>query len=108
MLTVRIITKTLKLVVCAIQAFNHFLMPQLNPCTLTASLQALWQSTSFGQSCHNHVGCKSPTTFNAVKMCLIFYELANRVFNSVAELPYVMSLVRQSFEKQMGNGETGT
>ena len=29
-------------------------------------------------------------------------------FNSIEELPYVMSLVRQSFGKQMGNGETDT
>ncbi len=29
-------------------------------------------------------------------------------FSSIEELPYVMSLVRQSFEKQMGNGETDT
>ena len=28
--------------------------------------------------------------------------------NGIEELPYVMSLVRQSFEKQMGNGETDT
>ena len=29
-------------------------------------------------------------------------------FNGIEELPYVMNLVRQSFEKQMGNGETDT
>ncbi len=27
--------------------------------------------------------------------------------SSLAELPYVIGLVRQSFEKQMGNGEAG-
>jgi len=27
--------------------------------------------------------------------------------NSLDELPYVIGLVRQAFEKQMGNGETG-